>query len=367
MNKINVASYIKSMEPYQGGLPIEEVARKLNIPAQEIVKLASNENPLGMSPLAKKAIEKSLSDIERYPDGNGFYLKQAISKKFKIQTSEIILGNGSNDVLELVARAFLSEGDEAIYSEHAFAVYSLVVKAVGARGVEVPAVNYAHNLDGFKKAITNKTKVIFIANPNNPTGTFISKDDIRNFLDYIPSNIVIVLDEAYDEYLSNDNKSEAFSWLPTYENLIISRSFSKAYGLAGLRVGFGVGSLEITEIMNRIRQPFNVNFLAQQAASASLEDDAFIDLSRKINSQGMEQISEALNNLGIEYIPSYGNFISFKLQDENQAMLYYHHLLKNGVIVRPIASYKLPHFLRVSVGLKAENNKFIKFLSNCNI
>ena len=367
MTKVNVSRHIKSIEPYEGGLPIEEVARELNIPEQDIVKLASNENPLGISPLAKKAIERSLIDIERYPDGNGFYLKKAISKKYKLQSSEIILGNGSNDVLELVARTFLSKDDEAIFSEHAFAVYPLVVQAVGAKGIEVPAVNFAHNLDGFQKAITNKTKVIFIANPNNPTGTLIGKTEIKNFLNNIPASIIVVLDEAYDEYLTEEHKSVAFSWLSNFENLIISRSFSKAYGLAGLRVGFGAGSSYLVEIMNRIRQPFNVNYLAQQAAIASLDDDDFIQLSKKINSQGMKQISEALDSLDIQYIPSFGNFISFKLEDEIQAMLYYHHLLKNGVIVRPIANYKLPAFLRVSIGLKEENDKFIKFLSNCNL
>ena len=367
MKKINVSSYIRNIEPYQGGLPIEEVARELNIPEHDIVKLASNENPLGISPLAKKAIKKSLSDIERYPDGNGFYLKEAISSKFSLQTSEIILGNGSNDVLELVARTFLSQGDEAIFSEHAFAVYSLVVKAVGAEGIEVPAENYAHNLEGFKKAVTSKTKVIFIANPNNPTGTFIGKDVIRDFLESIPDDIIVVLDEAYDEYLADNNKSKAFSWLPQYDNLIISRSFSKAYGLAGLRIGFGAGSSVLIEIMNRIRQPFNVNYLAQKAAIASLKDDDFIELSKKINNQGLEQISNALNTLNIEFIPSYGNFISFKLQDEKEAMLYYQHLLRNGVIVRPIANYKLPAHLRVSIGLREENDKFIKFLRNCNL
>ena len=270
-------------------------------------------------------------------------------------------------MLELVARTFLSKDDEAIFSEHAFAVYPLVVQAVGAKGIEVPAVNFAHNLDGFQKAITNKTKVIFIANPNNPTGTLIGKTEIKNFLNNIPTSIIVVLDEAYDEYLIDEHKSIAFSWLSNFENLIISRSFSKAYGLAGLRVGFGAGSSYLIEIMNRIRQPFNVNYLAQQAAIASLDDDDFIQLSKKINSQGMKQISEALDSLDIQYIPSFGNFISFKLEDESQAMLYYHHLLKNGVIVRPIANYKLPAFLRVSIGLKEENDKFIKFLSNCNL
>ena len=267
----------------------------------------------------------------------------------------------------MVARTFLSLDDEAIYSEHAFAVYPLVVKSVGAIGLEIPAKNYKHDLDGFQKAVTKKTKVIFIANPNNPTGTLIAKKALKEFLDAVPPNIVVVLDEAYDEYLSEDNKSVAFSWLEAHKNLIISRSFSKAYGLAGLRVGFGAGSHFLIEVMNRIRQPFNVNFLAQQAAIASLQDDDFILLSRKINDEGMKQITSAFNRMGFEYIPSFGNFVSFKLQDETHAMLYYQHLLKNGIILRPIANYKLPEFLRVSIGLKEENDQFIKFLSNCKL
>ena len=367
MNPIKVPSYIQNIDPYQGGLPIKEVARNLNLSENNIVKLASNENPLGMSPLAKKAIEESLGEVKRYPDGNGFYLKDVISQKHNLDPAQIILGNGSNDILELVARTFLSLDDEAIYSEHAFAVYPLVVKSVGAIGLEIPAKNYKHDLDGFQKAITKKTKVIFIANPNNPTGTLIAKKALKEFLDAVPPNIVVVLDEAYDEYLSEDNKSVAFSWLEAHKNLIISRSFSKAYGLAGLRVGFGAGSHFLIEVMNRIRQPFNVNFLAQQAAIASLQDDDFILLSRKINDEGMKQITSAFNRMGFEYIPSFGNFVSFKLQDETHAMLYYQHLLKNGIILRPIANYKLPEFLRVSIGLKEENDQFIKFLSNCKL
>jgi|TARA_B110000483_G_scaffold38727_1_gene47822 histidinol-phosphate aminotransferase len=367
MNSIKVASYIESIEPYQGGLPIKEVARKLNIAEKNIIKLASNENPLGISPLAKKAITEALSEVQRYPDGNGFYLKDALSQKFNLNPDQLILGNGSNDILELVARTFLSVDDEAIYSEHAFAVYPLVVKSVGAIGREIPARNYQHDLDSFRGAITKKTKVIFIANPNNPTGTLIPKDQIQDFLNDVPSNIIVVLDEAYDEYLDEENKSIAFGWLATYKNLIISRSFSKAYGLAGLRVGFGAGCNTLIELMNRIRQPFNVNFIAQQAAIASLHDEDFIRLSRKINNDGMNQIVLAFDSLGIEYIPSHGNFVSFKLEDETDAMLYYQHLLKNGIILRPIANYKLPEFLRVSVGLKEENDQFIKFLSNCKL
>ena len=367
MTSIVIPDYIKSLQPYEGGRPIKEVARELKIPEKNIVKLASNENPLGISPKAKKAIEDNIDEVSRYPDGNAFYLKQAINKKFNIATGQIILGNGSNDILELVARTFLSINDEAIYSEHAFAVYSLVVKAVGAKGIEVPANNYAHDLDQFLLAINEKTRVIYIANPNNPTGTLIDKSILRSFLDNVPNNIVVVLDEAYDEYLDDELKSEAFSWIAKYENLLISRSFSKAYGLAGLRLGYGVSSVDLIEVMNRIRQPFNVNNLAQIAAVASLDDDDFITKSKNINNIGMKQITTAFSSLGIDFIRSYGNFIAFKFEDEQAAMMYYQHLLKNGIIVRSIANYKMPEFLRVSIGLESENDKFIKILSNCNI
>ena len=257
--------------------------------------------------------------------------------------------------------------DEAIYSEHAFAVYSLAVQAVGAKGIEVKAINYGHDLDQFIESITKKTKVIFIANPNNPTGTLIDKIKLKSFMKKVPENIIVVLDEAYDEYLPDILKSEAFNWTVQHENLLISRSFSKAYGLAGLRLGYGASSPYIIEVMNRIRQPFNVNSLAQIAAIASLDDDEFIRKSREINNQGLKQITDAFNQLGIEFIKSYGNFIAFKLKDEKTAIMYYQHLLKNGVIVRPIANYKMPSYLRVSVGLESENSKFINILSNCDL
>ena len=364
---IQVANYISNIEPYEGGRPISEVARELGIPEEKIVKLASNENPAGISNLAKIAIKNSINEIERYPDGNGFYLKKIISKKFSISSEQIILGNGSNDILELAARTFVTPKEEIIYSQHAFAVYKLVTKSIGAIGVEVPAKNYGHDLNKFLSSITNNTKLIFIANPNNPTGTLIQKEPLKVFLDNVPNNIVVVLDEAYDEYLSDNLKSNSFNWLKKYKNLIISKSFSKAYGLAGLRIGYGVGTSNLIELMNRVRQPFNVNNVAQLAAIASLKDNAFIEESRILNNQGMKQIVDAFNNLGLQFIPSYGNFVSFKLQDEKTTMLYYQHLLKNGVIVRPISNYDLPEFLRVSVGLEKENEIFINHLSNCNI
>ena len=362
-----VPSYISDIEPYQGGKPIKEVAREIGIPESKIIKLASNENPLGISPRAQEAIKNVLEEGSRYPDGNGYYLKQEISEKFSIDSNRIILGNGSNDILEIAARTILSPGDEVIYSEHAFAVYEIVTKSNGAVGIVAPAEDYCHNLQNFLSLITNKTKLIFIANPNNPTGTLIDKLTLKNFISQVPGNILVVLDEAYDEYLDDDMKSVAFSWLAEYKNILISRSFSKAYGLAGLRVGYGVGSINLVELMNRVRQPFNVNHFAQVAAIESLKDNEFIEKSRAINNHGLKLISNAFKGLSIEYIPSYGNFISFKLQDEKCAMMYYHHLLNNGVIVRPIANYGLPNFLRVSIGLESENNSFIKYLSNCNI
>jgi histidinol-phosphate aminotransferase len=364
---IQVPNYISNIDPYEGGRPISEVARELGIPENKIVKLASNENPNGISSLAKKAINDSLKEIQRYPDGNGFYLKKSISEKFYIKSEQIILGNGSNDILELAARTFVTPNEEIIYSQYAFAVYKLVCQAIGAIGVEVPADNYGHNLDKFLDLITKKTKLIFIANPNNPTGTLIKKDSLIFFLDNVPNNIIVVLDEAYNEYLSNELKSNSFDWIKNYNNLIISRSFSKAHGLAGLRIGYGVGSSNLVELMNRVRQPFNVNHAAQVGAIASLKDDDFIEKSRILNNEGMNQIVDAFNKLNLKFIPSFGNFVSFKLQDEMTTMLYYQHLLKNGVIVRPISNYDLPDFLRVSIGLEHENNTFIKYLSNCNI
>jgi len=364
---IVVPNYISEIDPYQGGKPIKEVAREIGIPEDKIIKLASNENPLGISPLAMKSINDSLCEIERYPDGNSYYLKKALSNKFLISPKQIIIGNGSNDVLELAARTFAADGDQIIFSEHAFAVYKIVTQAIGAEGIEALSNNYSHNLDVFLSLISDKTKLIFIANPNNPTGTLIKKKTLKDFLDNVPENIVVVLDEAYDEYLDDSLKSDSFGWLSNYKNLIVSRSFSKAYGLAGLRIGYGVSSPELIELMNRVRQPFNVNHIAQIAATASLSDKKFIEESRSINKSGMKQLTDAFEMLNLEFIPSHGNFVSFKLEDEKTAMMYYHHLLNNGIIVRPISNYGLPEFLRVSVGLEHENKAFIKYLSNCNI
>ena len=352
-------SYIRSIAPYQPGKPIAELAREMGLDPQQIVKLASNENPLGVSPRALEAMYIALEEVARYPDGNSFALRDAICTKFGLQPQQLVFGNGSNDILELAARAFLSPGAEAVFSEHAFAVYALVTQATGAIGVTVPAKNFGHDLDAMLAAINARTRMVFIANPNNPTGTLLQKDALRNFLQQVPKSVVVMLDEAYDEYLPEALKSESMDWLEEFSNLVISRTFSKAYGLAGLRIGFGIAAPEIADIMNRVRQPFNVNSVAQAAAVASLADEAFVARSYALNQAGMLQITRGLDELELQYIPSFGNFLSFRVGD---AAKVYQRLLQAGVIVRPIANYGMPEYLRVSIGLFAENARFLEAL-----
>lgn len=352
--------HIQEIAPYQGGKPITELAREMGLRIEDIVKLASNENPLGISPKAEFAIQEALLDIARYPDGNSFALRDAVSKKFNVQPEQIVFGNGSNDILELAARAFLTSGCETVYSQHAFAVYPLVTQATGAQGVVVPAQNFGHDLQGMLAAISAKTRIIFVANPNNPTGTLLGKNELLAFLRKVPEHVLVVLDEAYDEYLSAAHKSEAISWLAEFNNLIISRTFSKAYGLAGLRIGFGLAHPHIADMMNRVRQPFNVNSIAQAAAVATLADDDFVARSYALNQAGMVQMTQGLQELGLEYIPSYANFISFKVAN---AASINQQLLQNGVIVRPIANYEMPEYLRVSIGLFSENARFLEVLT----
>lgn len=358
MNKL-APDHIRAIAPYQGGKPITELAREMGLEVDSIVKLASNENPLGISPKAEFAIQEALLDIARYPDGNSFALRDAVSKKFNVAPAQIVFGNGSNDILELAARAFLTDECETIYSQHAFAVYPLVTQATGAKGVVVPAKDFGHDLPAMLAAITSKTRIIFVANPNNPTGTLIPKDELLEFLKQVPKHVLVVLDEAYDEYLPTINKSEAIDWLGQFENLIISRTFSKAYGLAGLRVGFGLMHSDVADILNRVRQPFNVNSIAQAAAIASLADDDFVARSYAANQAGMMQLTQGFDRLGLGYIPSYANFVSFKVAN---ASVVNQKLLQNGVIVRPIANYEMPDYLRVSVGLFSENARFLEVL-----
>jgi histidinol-phosphate aminotransferase len=360
MNYTELApAYIRAIAPYQPGKPIAELERELGISG--IVKLASNENPLGASPKAVAAMHEAIKTIALYPDGNGFELKDALTKRYAVAHANLVLGNGSNDLLELASRAFLAPGDVAVYSAHAFAVYALATQAVGAKGITVPAKEFGHDLEAMlKAAVQHKAKMVFIANPNNPTGTYLDADALQSFMQNLPANILVVLDEAYNEYLPPAQRYDSVSWLAKYPNLIISRTFSKAYGLAGLRVGYAIAHEQITDMMNRVRQPFNVNSIAQAAAVAALHDMDFVRQTYELNQRGMQQITDGLNKLGLSYIPSFGNFISFRI---GGATAMYRRLLELGVIVRPVANYDMPDYLRVSIGLETENEKFLTALA----
>ena len=351
--------YIRAIAPYQPGKPVAELARELHLEPDSIIKLASNENPLGVSPLAMQAMQQALADIARYPDGNGFELKQAIVNKFGVAMPQIVLGNGSNDVLDMAARVFLAPGLEAVYSQHAFAVYPLATQSVGAAGIEVPAKNFGHDLEAMAKAVTERTRMVFLANPNNPTGTYLRAAELLRFLEAVPVRVVVVLDEAYNEYLADELKTDSISWLARFPNLVITRTFSKAYGLAGLRVGYALAHERVAELMNRVRQPFHVNSISLAAAAAGLNDDDFVRRSCELNVIGMQQITQGLSKLGLSFIPSFGNFISVNVGD---AAKIFQQLLQRGVIVRPVAGYGMPAFLRVSTGLEAENARFLDAL-----
>ena len=362
MNYCDLApSYIRSIAPYQPGKPISELERELGITG--IIKLASNENPLGASAAAMAAMAEAIKTIALYPDGNGFDLKDALVKRYGVTHANVTLGNGSNDLLELAARAFLSPGDKVIYSAHAFAVYALATQAVGAIGFSVPATKeFGHDLPAMlKTAKAKKVKIVFIANPNNPTGTFLTADELLAFMRGLPPEILVVLDEAYNEYLPEENRYDSVAWLKEFPNLIISRTFSKAYGLAGLRVGYALAHEQVTDMMNRVRQPFNVNSVAQAAAVAALRDVSFVKRTFELNRRGMTQVTEGLTKLGLEYIPSYGNFVAFRIKD---ATAIYRRLLELGVIIRPIANYDMPDWLRVSIGLESEIAKFLQALKH---
>jgi len=351
---------VQKLSPYVPGKPVEELAREFGLRPQDIVKLASNENPLGPSPAVREAIAAALPELTRYPDGNGFALKQALAAKSGVNTAGITLGNGSNDILELVARAFVGPEHEVVFSDHAFAVYPIVTQAVGARAVSVPAKDWGHDLDAMAAAITPSTRVVFIANPNNPTGTWIERDALEAFLDRVPENVIVVLDEAYTEYVETDDVPNGVDYLGRYSNLLVSRTFSKAYGLAALRVGYGLSHPAIADALNRVRQPFNVNSLALAAALAALEDETYLIESRRINRIGMQQLEEGCAALGLSWIPSRGNFLAIDLGRE--AAPVFQGLLREGVIVRPVANYGMPSYLRVTIGLPAENQRFLDAL-----
>ena len=368
MNELNnafcdvVQPQVLGIHPYIPGKPVSELQRELGL--TYISKLASNENPLGASPKVLQAIQDELKEIARYPDGGAYALKNTLSEVFSVKPSQLAIGNGSNELLELVARVFAGPGDEIIYSQYAFAVYPISAQIVGATGVEVPAVDWGHDLDAMLAAITDKTKLIYIANPNNPTGTLFKRDQWESFISQVPKNVVVVLDEAYLEYAQAQSASSDYpnglNYIAQYPNLLVSRTFSKAYGLASMRIGYLVGDKEIVQYINQLRAPFNVNHYAQVGAVAALEDTDFVQKTVLLNQQGMRQIISALNGLELSYIPSAGNFICIDFGE--QSMDINQKLLAEGVIVRPLSNYGLKRFLRVSIGTQVENQHFIDAL-----
>ena len=353
---------VQKLSPYVTGKPIEELARELGMDPAQIVKLASNENPLGPSPKALAAIQDALPELTRYPDGSGYALKQKLAARFAIDPAGITLGNGSNDIIDLVARAFLAPGLNAVFSAHAFAAYPISTQATGAESRVVPAINYGHDLDGLIAAMDENTRVAYVANPNNPTGTWFGAEALERFLSRVPEHVVVVLDEAYIEFSEPGELPNGLSYLARYPNLLVSRTLCKAYGLAGLRIGYGASSAEIAGVLNRVRLPFNVNSLALVAASAALDDEDYVLRSRQVNRAGMRQLEAGLQALGLSWIPSRGNFLAVDFGRDaapiNAA------LLRQGVIVRPVAGYAMPTFLRVSVGTEAENARFLDALEH---
>jgi histidinol-phosphate aminotransferase len=354
-------SYVRSIAPYQPGKPVSELAREMGLEESGIVKLASNENPLGIGPRTRAAIERALGDIARYPDGNGYELKLALSRRYGVEMSALVLGNGSNDVLELVALAFLGPGRAAVMSQHAFAVYPLATQARGARAIVVPAKSYGHDLDAMAKAVDDETYVVWAANPNNPTGTLASPDEVEAFLRKVPERVLVVIDEAYNEYIKADLRTDTLKLLKRHPNLVVTRTFSKAYGLAGLRVGYALAHPSVADVMNRVRQPFNVNSIELSAAAAALDDMEFVARSYAENLNGLRQLAEGAQALGLDYIPSYGNFLTIRV---GKAQEVFKRLLRRGVIVRPVGGgYGLPEHLRVTTGTAAENERFLGALA----
>lgn len=351
---------VQALQPYLPGKPIEELERELGV--SNTLKLASNENPMGASPEVIEALQNQSPKLDLYPDGGGFILKQSLAKKLNVLQSQITLGNGSNDVLDMIARAFLCNGREAMFSEYAFAVYPISVQAVGATAKVSKALPsdddanpYGHDLSEMIKLITDKTRVIFIANPNNPTGTWVRSEELDNFISNVPENIIVVVDEAYFEYVIEDDYPNTLLWLDKYPNLIVTRTFSKIYGLAGLRVGYAVCSEEIADLLNRVRQPFNVNSMALVAATAALEDEAHVENCREINIKGIKFWRAACQYRGLDYIPSVGNFVTVDFEQDAQPI--YDAMLREAVIVRPLANYKMPHHLRITVSTPEQNQQ----------
>lgn len=352
--------YIRAISPYVPGKPVSDLAREFGLDEAQIIKLASNENPLGPSAKVIAAIARAAGELTRYPDGSCYDLKAALAARYRVSTEQIVLGNGSNDILELVAHAFLRPGRSAVLAQHSFAVYTLATQAFGATGIEIPAREYGHDLAAMRAAIRDDTSVVWLANPNNPTGTWLPAAEIKTFIASVSPGVLVVLDEAYNEYLSPEQQADTASWLAEFPHLILSRTFSKAYGLAALRIGYGLMHADAAAMLNRVRQPFNVNSLAQAAAIAALEDADYVGQSYALNRQGMRQLETGFRRLALDFIPSHGNFICVKVGDAARANLA---LQQRGIIVRPVGNYGMPEFLRVTIGTAPENERFLDALA----
>lgn len=346
---------IADILPYPPGKPIEEVKRELGL--EEVVKMASNENALGPSKKAIEAIKNTLNNINIYPDGNSYYLKQKIAQKLKVGTDEIFMGNGTDEVIRVITETFLNPDEEVIVAWPGFVIYSIATNVMAGALKRIPLKNYTHDLGAMSGAVTDKTKLIFIANPNNPTGTMVDKGEVESFMKEVREDIIVVFDEAYYEY-ANDNFPDTIKYSRQGRNVITLRTFSKIYGLAGLRVGYGISKKEIFEEMNRIRQPFNVNRLAQVAAIAALDDNEQVEKSIAMNEEGKNLLYKELDAMGIEYVPTAANFILINTGKDGKEV--FDRLLKEGIIVRPMGGYDLPNFIRVTIGKQSDNKKFIE-------
>ena len=354
-----VNTALKTLPTYQPGRPIEEVARELNLPANEIIKLASNENPLGPSPLAIAAMQKVLANLNLYPDGNAFYLKQKLAAKLGLEPANLVLGNGSNEIIEFVGHTYFAPGVDVVVSQFCFAIYPLVAKMFGANLITVPATNHGHNLPAMLKAITPQTRVVFVANPNNPTGTLVPREDVIQFVNAIPDHVLLVMDEAYIEFLDSPPDLAALVRLGVRPNLLLMRTFSKIFGLAGLRLGYGIGHPDLIVALEKIRQPFNINSIAQAGALAALGDEEHIRKTRQNNFTGLEFFQRVFRDLKLEYVPSAANFILVRVGEGQRV---FEAMQRQGVIVRPMGGYQLPEWIRISIGTPAENERCVAAL-----
>ena len=351
--------YLKNLPTYQPGRPIEEVARELGLPVASIIKVASNENPFGPSPLAQAALQKAIAGVNLYPDGNAFYLKQKLADKLGVEPANLVLGNGSNEIIEFVAHALLGPGTNVVVSQYCFAIYPIVAKMSGADVVAVPAKNYGHDLSAMSRAINAQTRIVFVANPNNPTGTLAPREELIKFVNEVPDDVLLVMDEAYIEFLEEPVDLIPLIRLGARKNLILMRTFSKIYGLAGLRIGYGIADMAIVSALEKIRQPFNANLLAQTAALAALDDEEHVRKTRMNNFAGVDFFEKAFRDLKLEYVPSFANFILVRVGDGQRV---FNDMQKLGVITRPMGGYQLPEWLRISIGTRAENDRALEAL-----